>query len=94
MTEAIGTQKTSLPSSVIQALLATSPKFAMPGQVIQRSQIALLEQRQRSIERPAGDQVTSGAAFQLGIQNAVVFCWGGRGESDFDVRDTSLRKPG
>src|SRR6266545_4970271 len=30
MTEAIGTQKTVLPSSVIQALLATSPKFSMP----------------------------------------------------------------
>src|SRR5689334_2356564 len=31
MTEAIGTQKTSLPSSVIQALFATSPKLSMPG---------------------------------------------------------------
>src|SRR3972149_2428554 len=30
MTEAIGTQNTSLLSSVIQALLATSPKFSMP----------------------------------------------------------------
>src|SRR5215211_2180272 len=31
MTEAIGTQNTSAPSSVIHALLATSPKFSMPG---------------------------------------------------------------
>src|SRR5690349_8031434 len=31
MTEAIGTQKMVLPSSVIQALFATSPKLSMPG---------------------------------------------------------------
>src|SRR6266511_2959832 len=31
MTDAIGTQKTSEPSSVIQALFATSPKFSIPG---------------------------------------------------------------
>src|SRR5689334_8339550 len=31
ITEAIGTQNTVLPSSVIQALLATSPKISMPA---------------------------------------------------------------
>lgn len=31
MTEAIGTQNTSEPSSVTQALRATSLKFSMPG---------------------------------------------------------------
>jgi hypothetical protein len=31
MTEAIGTQNVVLPSSVVQALFATSEKFSMPG---------------------------------------------------------------
>jgi hypothetical protein len=40
ITEAIGTQKTSLPSSVIQALLATSEKFSMPGRSLSDGQVS------------------------------------------------------
>lgn len=55
------------------------------GQVGQVGQVALVEERQRGIEGPAGDQVARGAAFQLGVECGVVFCRGGGREDDLDA---------
>ena len=55
------------------------------GQVVERGQIALLEQGQRGVERPAGDEVAGRAALQLGVQHAVVLRRRGGGEDNLDV---------
>ena len=48
--------------------------------------MALVEELKRSIERPAGDDVTGGAALKAGIQCRVVFFRRGRCELDLDIR--------
>src|SRR5437868_7163150 len=54
ITEAIGTQNTVLPSSVIQALLATSPKFSIPLRSFSGARFPLLN---RSSEASNGRQL-------------------------------------
>src|SRR5882762_9169862 len=54
MTEAIGTQKVDLPSSVLQAALATGEKFSMPGSAVRSVRCFLLK---RSSEASNGRQV-------------------------------------
>jgi len=54
MTEAIGTQNTSEPSSVIQALRATGPKCSMPGRSLSDTRCPWLNS---SNERSNGRQV-------------------------------------
>ena len=73
MTEAIGTQKVVLPSSVVQAALATSEKFSMPGMSLSDGEVALVEELERSVERTAGDQVAGRAGVELGVQRGIVF---------------------
>ena len=62
ITEAIGTQNVAEPSSVLQAASAKSGKFCSSGMPVSVFELAVLEQPQRRIERPAGDQVAGGAA--------------------------------
>ena len=54
ITEAMGTQKVVLPSSVVQALLATSEKFAMEGRSFSGARWPLLNS---SSEASNGRQV-------------------------------------
>jgi len=49
------------------------PKVLHPRQIVQRSQVALVIQRQRGVKRPAGDQVPRRAPFQLGVERRIVF---------------------
>ena len=86
MTDAIGTQKIVSPSSVVQALFATSEKFSMPGDVVDRREVALVEEVERGVERPAGDEVAGGAVFEARVQRRVVFGRHARFEDDLDVR--------
>ena len=47
--------------------------------------MALVEELKRGIERPAGDDVTGGAAFKAGIQRCIVFLGRGRREFNRDI---------
>jgi hypothetical protein len=86
ITEAIGTQKTSLPSSVIQALLATSEKFSMPGRSLSDERKPRLEVDEGDVEGPAGDQIAGAARLEPRVQDRVVL-GGCRGREDhLDVR--------
>ena len=55
-------------------------------QVVERGQVAFVEEGQGGVKGAAGDEVAGGAAFELGVERAVVF--GGRGgrKDDLDVR--------
>ena len=90
MTEAMGTQKVVLPSSVVQALLATSEKEAMEGRSFSDAEMALVEEFERGIEGTAGDDVAGGAAFEAGVERGVVFVRRRRVELDGDVRVLGL----
>ena len=61
---------------------------------VERLELAVLEQLQGRIERPAGDQVAGGAAVELGAQRRVVLARGGRLEPDLDVGVLRPRRPG
>ncbi len=60
-------------------------KVLHPRQIVQRSQVAAVIQRQAGVKRAAGDQVAGGAPFQLGVQRRVVFRRGARREDHFNV---------
>src|SRR5918992_3444441 len=81
MTDAIGTQKTSLPSSVIQADLATSPKFSMPGRSLSgarwpssksSSEASNGRQVMRSPALPPSSLLLSAALYSVGAVGANV----------------------
>src|ERR1700742_4433275 len=59
ITDAIGTQKVCLPSSVDQATLAVSEKFSMPGRLVRSSSWPALN---RASEASNGRQVMMSAA--------------------------------
>jgi uncharacterized cupin superfamily protein len=72
MTEAIGTQNGG------RAVIGLPGGFRDVGEIrhafqIASGEVALVEERQRGVERTAGDQVTGRAGFELGIQHRVVF---------------------
>ena len=81
MTEAIGTQNVVLPSSVCQATLAMSAEVFHARQVVQIDELARLEQLERLVERPAGDDVAGGAACSLAL-SAALYSVGAVGEND------------
>ena len=85
MTEAIGTQKVVLPSSVDQAALATSEKLSMPLRSLRPSSWCLLIEVERGVERTAGDEVAGGAAVEPRVERGVVFLRRRGRELDLDV---------
>src|SRR4051812_44602149 len=79
MTEAIGTQKLDLPSSVCQADLATGEKFSMPGSDERSARLPFLNSssdlsngRQviRSPAEPAASLAPSAASYSVGAEGA------------------------
>ncbi|MGZ2425242.1 hypothetical protein ACVIRM_004204 [Rhizobium laguerreae] len=86
MTEAIGTQKVDLPSSVLQAALGDRREVLHARQAGDVGELLLVEEFERGIERTAGDDIACGAGIKLGVQRGVVFGRRGRREDDLDAR--------
>ena len=85
MTEAIGTQKVVLPSSVGPGGLGDVGEIGHALEVVEPVELVLVVELERGVERPAGDEVARGAAVEAGIERGVVIRRRRRRELDLDV---------
>ncbi|ESX74056.1 hypothetical protein X758_08145 [Mesorhizobium sp. LSHC416B00] len=91
MTEAIGTQKLALPSSVCHAALATGEKFSMPGSEDRSARLPFLNSSSDLSNGRQGDQVASRAGGELGAECGVILGRRRRCEHHFDARVLGLK---